>query len=51
MTDRDLEDFAAGPTFGHLPDAGPSGRGTRLASFTERFEVSAVVAAVNWKWR
>jgi len=48
-TDRHLEDFAVGQTFGsgrlridketgHLPDVGPSGRGTRLASFTERFE-------------
>ena len=61
-TDRHLEDFAVGQTFGsgrlrideetgHLPDVGPSGRGTRLASFTERFEASADVAAANWTWR
>jgi hypothetical protein len=62
ITDRHREDFAVGRTFGserlridketdHLRDVGPSGRGTRLASFTERFEASADVAAANWKWR
>lgn len=62
ITDRHREDFAVGRTFGserlridketdHLRDVGPSGRGTRLASFTERFEASADVAAANWKCR